>query len=98
MDKLEAYLKAAEVAAGGVYTKIAGTYQEVGAFTSAHPEVQVGVTVATGLLKAAGIDVTPEISMAELVWGKLGVLLAVDPTVKGPTIAPATPATTSAGA
>jgi len=86
MDKLEAYLKAAETAAGGVYARLAGTYQKVDTFTAEHPEVKEGVLVAETLLKATGIDIVPEVNMTQLVWGKLGTLLAADATVQGPVI------------
>ncbi len=84
MDKFEAYLRAAEVAAGQVYTKVAGTYQAVNEITHEHPEIKAAAALAETLLAAVGINVAPEVNMAKLVWGKLGMLLALDPTVSGP--------------
>jgi hypothetical protein len=89
MADLQEILSAAEVAAGAAYAKLVGTYQDVNGWTAAHPEVTEGVRIATALLRAAGVDVSAEIKLAEIIWGRIGVLLALDPTVQGPTIGPA---------
>ncbi len=85
-NNLRAILDAAETAAGQVYAKIAGTYQAIDTWTEEHPEVLAAADTAATLLKAAGIDLSPEIKLRKLVWARLGLLLARDPTVQGPTL------------
>jgi hypothetical protein len=87
MATLQELLSAAEIAAGHAYAALVGTYQDINAWTAEHPEVLKAARVAADILRLAGVDISPEIDMAPLVWGRIGALLAVDPTVQGPRIA-----------
>ena len=81
---LGTYLRIAENCAGSVYMRVSGMVHDLSTWTHEHPEIQRVLPLAQSMLSLVGINVAPQIEVANLILGAVGRLAAADPTVQGP--------------